>query len=210
MTGGADRVKDHTALYRQTANMVLSPRMRAFDLSEESPQVRAAYGQDAFGNGCLLARRLVQAGVTFIEVRSNGWDTHQQNAERVAKNASTVDPAFAALVADLKSKGMLERTLVLWMGEFGRTPKINPNAGRDHFPRVFNVALAGGGVKGGQVIGSSSADGTEVKDHPVAVNDLLTSVCHALHIDPAKENMSSLGRPIKIVDGGKVVTQLFS
>jgi hypothetical protein len=210
MTGGADRVKDHTALYRQTANMVLSPRMKAFDLSSESAQVRAAYGEDAFGNGCLLARRLVQAGVTFVEVRSGGWDTHQQSAERVAKNASTVDPGFAALVADLKSKGMLEKTLVLWMGEFGRTPKINPNAGRDHFPRVFNVALAGGGVKGGQVIGSSSADGTEVKDHPVAVNDLLTSVCHALHIDPAKENMSSLGRPIKIVDGGKVVSQLFS
>jgi hypothetical protein len=209
-TGGADRVKDHTALYRQTAGMVLSPRMKAFDLSDESPKVRATYGENAFGNGCLLARRLVQAGVTFVEVRSNGWDTHQQNAERVGKNASTVDPAFAALVADLKSKGMLEKTLVIWMGEFGRTPKINPNAGRDHFPRVFNVALAGGGVKGGQVIGASSADGTEVKDNPVAVNDLLTSVCHALHIDPAKENMSSVGRPIKIVEGGKLVTQLFS
>ena len=210
MTGGADRVKDHTALYRQTANMVLSPRMKAFDLSDENPKVRAAYGENAFGQGCLLARRLVQAGVTFVEVRSNGWDTHQQSAERVAKNAGTVDPGFASLVADLKSKGMLERTLVVWMGEFGRTPKINPSAGRDHFPRVFNVALAGGGVKGGQVIGASSAEGTEVKDHPVAVNDLLTSICHTLKIDPAKENMSAVGRPIKIVNGGKVVTQLFS
>jgi hypothetical protein len=209
-TGGADRVKDHTALYRQTANMVLSPRMRAFDLAEENAQVRAAYGENAFGQGCLLARRLVQAGVTFVEVRSNGWDTHQQSAERNGKNAATVDPAFGSLVADLKAKGMLERTLVVWMGEFGRTPKINPNAGRDHFPRVFNVALAGGGVKGGQVIGASSADGTEVKDNPVTVNDLLTSLCHALKIDPTKENMSPLGRPIKIVDGGKVVRQLFS
>jgi hypothetical protein len=210
MTGGADRVRDHTALYRQTANMVLSPRMKAFDLSDESPRIRALYGDNPFGQGCLLARRLVQAGVTFLEVRSNGWDTHQQNTERVAKNASTVDPGFASLVADLKAKGMLEKTLVVWMGEFGRTPKINPNAGRDHFPRVFNVALAGGGVKGGQVIGASSPDGTEVKDNPVAVNDLLTSLCHALKIDPAKENMSPLGRPIKIVDGGKVVPQLFS
>jgi hypothetical protein len=210
LTGGADRVKDHTALYKQTAGMVLSPRMKAFDLSEESPKVRAAYGENPFGQGCLLARRLVQAGVTFVEVRSNGWDTHQQSAEKVAKNASTVDPGFASLVADLKAKGMLERTLVVWMGEFGRTPKINPNAGRDHFPRVFNVALAGGGVKGGQVIGASSADGTEVKDAPVAVNDLLTSLCHALKIDPTKENMSPLGRPIKIVDGGKVVQSLFS
>jgi hypothetical protein len=208
-TGGADRVKDHTALYKQTANMVLSPRMKAFDLSDENPKIRATYGDDPFGQGCLLARRLVQAGVTFVEVRSGGWDTHQQSAERVAKNAGTVDPGFASLVADLKAKGMLEKTLVIWMGEFGRTPKINPNAGRDHFPRVFNVALAGGGVKGGQVIGVSSADGTEVKDHPVTVNDLLTSFCHALKIDPTKENMSPLGRPIKIVDGGKVVTQLF-
>jgi uncharacterized protein (DUF1501 family) len=210
MTGGADRVRDHTALYRQTANMVLSPRMKAFDVSDENPKVRAAYGENPFGQGCLLARRLVQAGVTFVEVRSNGWDTHQQSAERVGKNAATVDPAFASLVADLKAKGMLEKTLVVWMGEFGRTPKINPNAGRDHFPRVFNVALAGGGVKGGQVIGASSTDGAEVKDNPVAVNDLLTSICHALKIDPAKENMSPLGRPIKIVDGGKVVPQLFS
>src|SRR4051794_16034045 len=210
ITGGADRVRDHTALYRQTANMVLSPRMKAFDLSEENLKIRAAYGESPFGQGCLLARRLVQAGVTFVEVRSNGWDTHQQSGEKVMKNAETVDPGFGSLVADLKAKGMLDKTLVVWMGEFGRTPKINPNAGRDHFPRVFNIAMAGGGVKGGQVIGASSADGSEVKDHPVAVNDLLTSICHALKIDPTKENMSPLGRPIKIVDGGKVVPQLFS
>jgi hypothetical protein len=209
-TGGADRVKDHTSLYRQTAGMVLSPRMKAFDLSGEDPKVRASYGQGPFGQGCLLARRLVDAGVTFVEVRSNGWDTHQETVERVARNASQVDPGFASLVADLKSRGMLDRTLVIWMGEFGRTPKINPNAGRDHFPRVFNVALAGGGIKGGQVLGASSPDGSEVKDHPIAVNDLLASFCHALKIDPAKENMSPLGRPIKIVDGGKVVQQLFT
>jgi hypothetical protein len=209
-TGGADRVKDHTALYRQTAGMVLSPRMKAFDLEGEDPKVRAAYGQSPFGQGCLLARRLVQAGVTFVEVRSGGWDTHKESASAVARNAEQVDPGFASLVADLKSKGMLERTLVVWMGEFGRTPKINPNAGRDHFPRVFNVALAGGGIKGGQVIGASSPAGTEVKDQPVGVTDLLASFCHALKIDPAKENMSSLGRPIKIVDGGKVVKALFA
>src|SRR5262249_11409191 len=127
-TGGADRVKDHTALYRQTAHMVLSPRMRAFELGDESPKMCAAYGDSACGQGCLLAGRLVQPGVTFVEVRSSGWDTHQQSAEKVAQNASTVDPGFAALVADLKAKGMLEKPLVVWMGEFGRTPKINPNA----------------------------------------------------------------------------------
>jgi uncharacterized protein (DUF1501 family) len=208
MTGGADRVKDHTATYRQTMNMVLSPRMEAFNLTTENPQIRAAYGTSPFGQGCLLARRLVQAGVTFVEVRSNGWDTHRELDIR--KKTEPVDAGFAALVADLKSRGMLEKTLVVWMGEFGRTPKISGQGGRDHFPRVFNVALAGGGIKGGQVIGASSADGMDVKERPVAVNDLLSSLCHALKIDPAKENMSPLGRPIKIVDGGHVVKELFA
>jgi hypothetical protein len=209
-TGGADRVRDHKALYRQTAKMILSPHMRAFQLDDEPEPLRDAYGRTPFGQGCLLARRLVQAGVTFIEVRSNGWDTHAQNHEKVGKNASQVDPGFATLITDLKQKGMLDQTLVVWMGEFGRTPKINANAGRDHFPKVFNVALAGGGIKGGQVIGSSNAAGTEVKDNPVTVPDLLASVCHSLKVDPAKEMMSPIGRPIKIVDGGKQVAGLFS
>ncbi len=208
-TGGSDRVRDHKALYRQTAKMILSPHMRAFHLDEEPEPIRDAYGRTPFGQGCLLARRLVQAGVTFIEVRSNGWDTHAQNHEKVGKNASQVDPGFATLVTDLKQRGMLDQTLVVWMGEFGRTPKINANAGRDHFPKVFNVALAGGGVKGGQVIGSSDTAGTEVKDHPVTVPDLLASLCHSLKVDPAKEMMSPIGRPIKIVDGGKPVAGLF-
>jgi hypothetical protein len=209
-TGGADRVRDHRALYRQTTRMILSPSMRAFNLDEEPEGLREAYGKTPFGQGCLLARRLVQAGVTFIEVRSNGWDTHQQNNERVTKLASQVDPGFATLITDLKRRGMLEHTLVVWMGEFGRTPKINPNAGRDHYPKVFNVALAGGGVKGGQAIGASSADGSEVKDHPVGVPDLLTSLCHALKVDPTREMMSPIGRPIKLVDGGKTVKALFN
>jgi hypothetical protein len=207
--GGADRVKDHRALYHQTAKMILSPSMRAFNLDEEPPALRDAYGRTPFGQGCILARRLVQAGITFVEVRSNGWDTHQQAHKKVGELASQVDPAFAALVSDLKQRGMLDNTLVVWMGEFGRTPKINPSAGRDHFPKVFNVALAGGGVKGGQVIGASNADGTDVKDHPVSVPDLLASICHTLKVDTAKEMMSPIGRPIKIVDGGKPVKVLF-
>ncbi len=208
--GGADRVRDHRALYQQTAKMILSPNMRAFHLDSEPEPLRDAYGRTPFGQGCLLARRLVQAGVTFIEVRSNGWDTHQQNHEKVGKIAQQVDPGFATLITDLKQKGMLDKTLVLWMGEFGRTPKINPNAGRDHFPKVFNVALAGGGIKGGQVIGASSPDGSEVKDHPVTVPDLLASLCHSLKVNPTKETMTPIGRPIKIVDGGKPVSALFS
>ena len=209
-SGGADRVRDHQAVYRQTAGMVLSPRMKAFDLEGEDPALREAYGQNPFGQGCLLARRLVETGVTFVEVRMNGWDTHNQLKDRIGRLSSQVDPALATLITDLKNRGRLDRTLVIWMGEFGRTPRINPNAGRDHFPRVFNVALAGGGIRGGQVIGASADDGTEVKDHPVSVTDLMTTFCHSLKIDPTKENMSSVGRPIKIVDGGEVVKPLFS
>jgi Protein of unknown function (DUF1501) len=209
-SGGGDRVKEHHSLYKQTRSMVLSPRMKAFDLESENSTLRDAYGRTPFGQGCLLARKLVESGVTFVEIRSNGWDHHQQIHDNIAKGAGAVDPGLAALVGDLKTRGMLDRTLVVWMGEFGRTPKVNPNAGRDHFPRVFNVALAGGGIKGGQVIGASSADGGEVKDRPVQVNDLLTSFCHALKIDPKKENMSPLGRPIKIVDGGVAVKELFA
>ncbi len=208
-TGGADRVKDHRALYHQTAKMILSPNMRAFHLDEEPAPIRDAYGRNPFGQGCILARRLVQAGVTFVEVRSNGWDTHGQSHAKVGELARQVDPAFAALISDLKQRGMLESTLVVWMGEFGRTPKINATAGRDHFPKVFSVALAGGGVKGGQVIGESNPDGTDVKDHPVSVPDLLASICHALKVDGTKEMLSPIGRPIRIVDGGKAVRALF-
>jgi hypothetical protein len=209
-TGGMDRVREHFSVYKQTAGMVLSPRMKAFELEGEDPKLRAAYGPTPFGQGCLLARRLVQAGVTFIEVRLGGWDMHDNLNDRMAKLAAQSDAGFGSLVADLKAKGMLDRTLVVWMGEFGRTPKINPKAGRDHFPRVFNMALAGGGIKGGQVIGASNPDGTDVKDRPVTVVDLMASFCHSLKIDPKKENMSPQGRPIKIVDGGKPVKELFA
>jgi hypothetical protein len=209
-SGGEVAVQDHQVLYDKAAKMVLSPNIKAFDLSHEPDSLREQYGKSAFGQGCLLARRLVETGVTFVEVRSNGWDTHQQNFTRVPALAKQVDPAFATLLADLKQRGLLDRTLVVWMGEFGRTPRINGNGGRDHWPRSFNAALAGAGIKGGQVIGSTNGDGTEVKDQPVGVTDLLSSFCHALRIDPRKENMSPLGRPLKIVDGGTALPQLFS
>jgi hypothetical protein len=207
--GGRQRVEDRQALLESARQMVLSPRLKAFDLAQEKEAVRERYGKTAFGQGCLLARRLVEAGVTFVEVEMNGWDTHEDNFERVKELATSVDPAFAALVGDLKERSMLDRTLVVWMGEFGRTPRVNGRTGRDHFPRAFNVALAGGGVKGGRVIGSTHATGMEVAQHPVSVNDLFCTFYQSLKINPAKENTATGGRPLKIVDGGKVVKELF-
>jgi len=209
-SGGKPRVEEHQGLYGSASQMVLSPRLKAFDLSQEKSEVRDRYGRTAFGQSCLLARRLVEAGVTFVEAELNGWDTHQNNFDRVKNLSQSADPAFAALITDLKDRGMLEKTLVIWMGEFGRTPKINPQTGRDHFPVAFNVAMAGGGIKGGQVIGATSSDAMTVKNRPVSVPDLFCSFYQALKINPHKENMSTLGRPIKIVDGGKPVQELFA
>ncbi|MCA9113085.1 MAG: DUF1501 domain-containing protein, partial [Planctomycetaceae bacterium] len=121
-----------------------------------------------------------------------------------------VDPAYATLMTDLKQRGLLDSTVVVWMGEFGRTPQITARGGRNHYPRAFNLALAGGGIKGGQVIGSTTDDGTAIQDRPVSVPDLLCSLCHALDVNPRHEHISPLGRPMKVVDGGEVVTELFA
>jgi len=207
-SGAQDLVKSHRALYGKTARLVLSPEVEAFNLSEESSSLQARYGRENFGRGCLLARRLVERGVTFVEVRSNNWDTHQDNFERSAELAGAVDPATATLIADLKDRGMLDRTLVVWMGEFGRTPKINPRNGRDHYPRVFSVAMAGGGIKGGQVYGASSDNGSRVEHSPVTVQDLFRTICSSVKVDAGFENISPLGRPLKIVDGGEVIPGL--
>jgi hypothetical protein len=207
--GGEIAVADHKKLYAKTKKLVLSPDVKVFETASESQETRNRYGDSQFGRGCLLARRLVEAGVTFVEVRLGNWDTHQENFTAVTQLAAQADPAFAALVADLKQRGLLERTLVVWTGEFGRTPRINPNKGRDHYPRVFNAAVAGGGIRGGQVIGASTDDGTAVKHDPVTVPDLFSTICKSLKVDPHKENLSPVGRPLKIVDGGKPVDKLF-
>jgi uncharacterized protein (DUF1501 family) len=188
--------------------MALSPHLKAFDLSKEKDSVRDAYGRTNFGQGCLLARRLVETGVTFVQVSHGNWDTHRNNYEGQKNLSAVVDPGFASLVRELKERGRLEKTLVIWMGEFGRTPTINGNAGRDHYPRAFSVALAGGGVKGGQVIGSTNANGTDVNSRPVAVPDLFCSIYQALKINPRKQNQGD-GRPIRLVEGGTAVKELF-
>jgi hypothetical protein len=208
--GGREEVSDHQKIYAQASRLVLSPKMTGFDLNSEPQNVKDAYGSGPFAQGCLLARRLIETGVTFVEVTLGNWDTHQDNFNRSRTLCSQLDQPFSALLADLKRRHLLDSTLVICTGEFGRTPRINPNSGRDHFPRAFTSVLAGGGVKGGQVIGATDASGEAIKDRPVSVNDLLRTVCHSLNIDPTKQNMSSIGRPIPIVDGGEVVTELFA
>lgn len=206
---GTQPVIAHRGIYEKASRMALSSNTAAFEIRSEPESLQRQYGETAFGRGCLLARRLVEAGVTCVEVRSNGWDTHQDNFTETSRLAGEVDPALATLITDLKQRGLLETTVVLCIGEFGRTPRITPRIGRDHYPRVFSAAVAGGGIRGGQVIGSSTADGTAIADRPVNVNDLLTSVCTALRVDSVRENLSPQGRPIKIVDGGEIVRELF-
>lgn len=207
--GAAELVQDHQTLYGQTARMVLSPRTQAFSLDREPDRVRDRYGRSAFGQGCLMARRLIEAGVTFVEVQSSGWDTHSNELKGLKKLIPPVDRATAALLADLQTRGLLERTLVIWMGEFGRMPRINLTAGRDHYPAVFNAVLAGAGIRGGRVIGKTDARGIDIIERPIEVPDLFCTFCQALGINPRTENESNVGRPIQIVEHGAAVREVF-
>ena len=200
-------VASHHTAYERAVRMTAPDAMAAFNLADEPDKLRDSYGRNLFGQGCLLARRLVERGVSFVEVSLGGvnsggmgWDTHVNNFATVERLCGVLDPAWATLLADLRDRGLLDSTLVLWMGEFGRTPKINGTAGRDHFPLAWNAVLSGGGVKGGQVIGRTSADGSTVEERPCAVSELLATVCQSLGIDPHKTNPSNIGRPIHLVD----------
>lgn len=182
---------------------------KAFRIEDESDVLRDAYGRSEFGQGCLLARRLVERGVSFVEVALDGWDTHANNFTGVERLSAILDKGFATLLADLRSRGLLEDTLIVCQGEFGRTPRINGNAGRDHWPASWAAVMAGGGIKGGQVVGETSADGTMVESKPTRVADLIATVAQAIGIDPMKQNMSNVSRPIRIADpSGKPLQEL--
>jgi hypothetical protein len=206
----SDEVTRHKTAYAKADKLMHTPLLEAFDLSKEKPELAAAYGDNAFGKGCLLARRLVERGVSCVEVNLGGWDTHQDNFTRVAQNCKQLDPGMGTLIKDLNDKGLLKNTLVVWMGEFGRTPKINGNTGRDHYPRAWSVALAGGGIQGGRVVGATDRDGVEVKERPVTVPDLFATIYAAMGVDFKKKNVSPLGRPIALSDNGVPVKELLS
>ena len=190
--------------------LMRSPALEAFELDKIDAKTLGRYGDTNFGRGALMAKRLVEKGVRFVQINRGGFDTHSNNFTAMSNHGEVMDPALASLIEDLNESGMLEKTMVIMLSEFGRTPRINDNAGRDHWAPVFSGFMAGGGIKGGQVIGSSDEDGYMPKDRPVQVADINASMCHALGIDHEKEVMTPLLRPMKLVDNGSPITELFS
>jgi hypothetical protein len=209
---GVEAIDGHGTAYQQAVQLMHSDRSRAFDLQREPAASRAAYGDSDFGQGCLLARRLVEVGVPFVEVYLPDWDAHDKVAVgKVKRLMPQLDQGLSTLVRDLADRGLLDSTLLIWMGEFGRTSRINKDGGRDHQNRAWSSVLIGGGIKGGQVIGKTDRLGATVADRPVSEVDFLATVCKVLGIDYAKRNTTPGGRPIRIVDKGeKVIEELFA
>lgn len=200
----------HQKTYQRAMTLMRSEQAKAFDLDLESSNARDLYGRSRMGNACLLARRLVEHEVAFVEIPMNGWDTHRDNTNKVKSLSEELDKPMAALIADLKDRGLLDTTLVIWMGDFGRTPKIGRQGGRDHYPRAWTTLLAGGGIHVGQTVGQTDKNGAAVIDRPISAIDFMATVCQALDIDYTKDVYTRDGRPIRVVDKGeKVVKELF-
>ena len=200
----------HQSVYDRALQLMRTDKAKAFDLTLEPAKSRAAYGDTRFGEGCLLARRLVETGVKFVEVTLGGWDTHFENNEAIKKLCGNLDPVMTTLVTDLKDRGMLDDTLVIWMGEFGRTPKFK-GKGRDHYARAWSTVFMGGGVNGGQVLGRTSKDGATVEDRPVSTADFFATICDLMGIRHDEEVETPGGRPLSRVEkGGKPVTELYA
>lgn len=205
----SDAVGAMNTFYERAFDLVNSPAAReAFQINKEDNKVRDRYGRNEAGQRMLLARRLVEAGARFVTLSYGGWDHHQNITQSMRRLVPSFDKAYATLLSDLDERGLLDETIVLVSSEFGRTPKINPDAGRDHWSKVFSVAVAGGGVKRGQFIGSSGPTASEPVDTPISPEDLAATLYHQLGIAPEKELMAPGARPIEIIDGGKVRKEL--
>jgi hypothetical protein len=202
----ASAALSHRAAYRRAVTLMTSAAASAFNLDQEPDALRDRYGRNLFGQGCLLARRLVERGVPFVEVtlagvvNAGGWDTHGNNFDAVRRLNGVLDPAWATLMSDLQDKHLLDATLIVWAGEFGRTPRINSQNGRDHWARSWSTVLAGGGIRGGRVVGRTSADGVDVAERPVDSQDFLATIGSALGVDVRRQNMSNTGQPIRIAE----------
>jgi uncharacterized protein (DUF1501 family) len=203
--------EDHMKILKKTLDLMTSKQMEAFKVTQEPKEVQDAYGTTGFGRGCLMARRLVETGVPFVEVDLGGWDNHAGIFPTLQnQKLPEMDKAMSALVADLEQRGMLQDTAIIWMGEFSRTPRINGGAGRDHWARSWSVVVGGGGMKGGIAVGKTNADGTNVETEPYTSQDVMASICKALGISLETTFTSKTGRPMKIANGGKVIKELFA
>lgn len=197
-------VAAHDTLYRRAVEMMRGDARAAFDLLGEPVAVRDAYGPGQFGQGCLMARRLIERGVPFVEVAlggAAGWDTHVDNFSQVRRLSEELDAGWGSLMRELSERGLLETTTILWIGEFGRTPQINSNAGRDHHPKAWTCVFAGGGIRGGQAYGRTSADGGSIEENQVGIGDVLATLAAAVGVDPEFENITNSDRPIKLAEG---------
>ena len=197
----------HKTVYEGAVQLMNGDSAAAFDLSKEPEKLRREYGEGVFGQGCLLARRLVEHGAAFVEVNldssttaSVGWDTHSNIFESVKSLSEELDSGWATLMRDLEDRGLLESTTILWMGEFGRTPNINSQGGRDHFPAAWTCVLGGGGIAGGQAYGRTSEDGVRVEENKCGVGNVLATLCTALGVDPESQHDTNTGRPVALVD----------
>ena len=197
----------HRAGIDAARRMMTSDQIAAFNVAKESSTLRKSYGETPFGRGCLVARRLIEVGVRCAEVTLDGWDTHANNHAFCASQLAILDPALAALLADLTERKLLRKTIVVVAGEFGRTPQINPAGGRDHWPNGFTIAVAGGPFRGGFVLGETDPEGNRKPTDPVTIGDVHATILHACGIDPAKINATSIGRTVPTAEG-KVIRQL--
>jgi len=201
---------DHNKVLDKTVKLMTSKQMEAFKVAKESAEVRERYGNTGFGRGCLMARRLVEMGVPFVEVDLGGWDNHAGIfATLENQKLPELDKAMSALIEDLNDRGLLQDTAIIWMGEFGRTPNINGNGGRDHWARSWSVVVGGAGFKGGVVVGQTNEDGKEIITDPYTSQDLMASVLRSLGISLETTFTSKNGRPMKIANSGKVISELF-
>jgi uncharacterized protein (DUF1501 family) len=198
------------AFTRKAFEMVVSPAAcKAFNIASENAKLRERYGMSTMGQSMLLARRLIEAGVTFVTVDAGGWDTHANNFEGLKKSKlPQFDQAWSALVEDLHDRGMMDKTLALVWGEFGRTPRVNKDAGRDHWPGAQSVALAGGGLRMGQVIGVTDSKAEYPKDRALTPEDVLSTMYHVLGIDQNQEFFNEAQRPLKILNSGEPIAEL--
>lgn len=208
---GNDQIATYDEFEKKAADMVLSPTAQAaFDIAKENDMLRDEYGRTEFGQSCLMARRLVESGVRFVTVNYGGWDHHKKIFEGLDKKLPEFDQGFAALVRDMHERGSLAETLIVAMGEFGRTPKLNKDAGRDHWGRAGSLLFAGAGVRGGNVIGATDKNGAFVTERPVRPADVCATVYRALGIDPGKELFTPEGRPVQILGEGAAIDELYA